>query len=62
MIMNVFPVKVGSDYHLKPVTPQLLSQVHADLMGLFRGDLTWSKRLVTVERDNTALLAKLPLD
>ena len=61
MVMDMFPVQVGGNHHLKPVPPQPMGQFHPDFMGLFRRDLPRGEGLIAMKGDNAALFPKLPL-
>ena len=54
----VFPVQMGSNQHLIPVSPQLPGQLHADFMSQLRGALPRGKTLVAVIGDDAFLLSK----
>ena len=54
----VFPVQMRCHQHLVSVSPQLSGQLHTDLVGLLRGALPRSERLIAVVGDDALLLPK----
>lgn len=61
MIMQVRPVQVCGDDHLKPVSPQPSGQCNAQCVGLLRRDLSQRKCLDGVDALDAALFVPLPL-
>ena len=58
MIMVMAGVTVGSYHHFKAVTPQLLRQLDANLMGNLRCDLIGLEGLIAVEADTAPILSR----
>ena len=61
MIVKAICVKVRGDYHLKPLSPQAIGKLNADLVRFVGRYFTVFEALVCVKRDNAALLVELPL-
>ena len=51
MAVDMLLVEVGGDDDLKAVTPHLLCQLHANLVGKLRHDLLWFETLIPVPSD-----------